>query len=210
MQNRAPLCSVVLSLVTIWLAYFQAAKAAVTFKVDQVGSDVVITGSGTADLTGLNFEATRNDWVNYLTDVELYVGPDANPNTSATVSLYRGLSGPLAFGGDPLLYELPASIGSSGDLFGIMANNGSGVTQLVLPAGYTSGSSLSGVSTFPDRTLGQLGFTPGQASTWTWGTGPNEDSLRLEVAPAPAPILGALASFRLARQLRRRIRAIAA
>lgn len=58
----------------------------------------------------------------------------------------------------------------------------------------------------PNLSLAQIGLTPGQVSTWSWGSGANADSLRLEVVPAPAPLLGALAAFRMARGLRRRLR----
>jgi hypothetical protein len=118
----------------------------------------------------------------------------------------------LSFGIDSSLYELADPVGSSGDLFGILADNGSGATQLVLPRGYVSNSSLSGVSRFSSLTIAQLGLTPGQLTTWSWGSGANADSLRLEVAdsaspvPVPAPLLGLGAAFQMARRLRRRLR----
>jgi hypothetical protein len=183
--------------------------AVITLRVEQVGPDVVITGSGTANLNGLTFNSDSTFWTNAITDGQVYVGPDAF--NDGNVSLYGGISGPLAFGIDPSLYEVPDTVGSSGDLFGILADNGSGVTQLVLPLGYSSNSPLGGVSRFSSLTIAQLGLTPGQLNTWSWGSGVNADGLRLEVAdnapvPAPAPLLGLGAAFHMARRLRRRQR----
>jgi hypothetical protein len=185
--------------------------AAITLRVEQGGADVVVTGSGSANLSSLTIDDPKSNWSNYLTDVEIYAGPDAFLN--GNVTLFSGItSGPLAFGTDPTVYEFPASVGSSGDLFGISSDDGTGVSQLVLPAGYLSGSSLSGVSTFPSLTLQRLGLTPGQVTTWGGGSGSDADSLRLEVAgstpvPAPAPVFGVLATFQMARRLRQRFNA---
>jgi hypothetical protein len=187
-------------------------SASITLRVEQIGLDVVITGSGTANLSGLTFVANNNFWTNYISDIEVYVGPDAF--NDGNVSLYSGIAGPLSFGIDSSLYELADNVGSSGDLFGILADNGSGINQLVLPLGYSSNSPLSGVSRFSSLTIAQLGLTPGQLTTWSWGSGANADSLRLEVAdsaspvPAPAPLLGLGAAFQMARRLRRRLRYI--
>lgn len=184
-----------------------AAHAALLLRVEQIGSDVVITGSGSANLTDLTSEGFANSWTNYLTDAEIYTGPDAFNNGS--VSLYSGITGPSLFGSDPGVLEVPDAVGSGGDLFGIQAASASSISanQLVLPISYVSGASLSGSSTFSHRSITQLGLTPGQVTTWSWGSGTSADSLRLEVVPAPAPLLGGLATLRLARSLRRRQRA---
>jgi hypothetical protein len=186
--------------------------ASITLRVEQIGPDVVITGSGKANLSGLTFVANNNFWTNYISDIEVYVGPDAF--NDGNVSIYSGIAGPLSFGIDSSLYELADNVGSGGDLFGILADNGSGINQLVLPLGYSSNSPLNGVSRFSSLTIAQLGLTPGQLTTWSWGSGANADSLRLEVAdsaspvPTPAPLLGLGAAFQMARRLRRRLRNI--
>lgn len=182
-------------------------SAAITLRFEQMGADVVVSGSGSANLDALTGAGSSTMWTNYFSETDAYVGPDAFNNGS--VSLYSGLSGPTVFGSVPGLYELPVPSGSNGDLFGIQADDGIGQSILVLPDGYNSGDSLKGVSTYQAITLAQLGLTPGQMNTWTWGSGANADSLRLEVAPAPVPLLGAVAGFRMARTLRRRLRAAA-
>ena len=187
------------------------ARAIVQLFVQQVGSDVVITGSGSANTTDLTLTGTDNDFTNVLTDTQIYAGPDVASDSSGgggDVSFWGGLSltGPLVFGSDPTVIENPSS--GSGDLFGIIADNFSNASLLVLPVAYSSGASLSGTSTFTSTTLAQLGLTQGQISTWTWGSGANADSLRLEVqgVPAPLPIAGAAVAFHRSRRLRRRCR----
>jgi hypothetical protein len=184
------------------------ASAIVTLRVQQVGNDVVITGSGTANTNGLTPAGTDNNYTNVLTDALIYAGPDAFDNGS--VSLWSNISsGPLAFGSDSNLSENPNS--GTGDLFGIVANYSDGISgaqRLVLPLGYISGTSLSGTSTFTGKTLAELGLTPGQINTWSWGADATADSLRLEVdpVPAPLPIAGAAAVFFRLKRLRRRSR----
>jgi hypothetical protein len=184
-----------------------AVHAALLLRVEQIGSDVVVSGSGSANLTDLTSEGFDGLWTNYLTDAEIYAGPNAFNN--GFVSLYSGITGPSLFGSDPGVLEVPDAVGSGGDLFGFQAASASsiGANQLVLPISYVSGASLSGSTTFSNRTIAQLGLTPGQVTTWSWGSGTSADSLRLEVVPAPAPLLGGLAALRMARSLRRRHRA---
>ena len=180
-------------------------QAEVLLKVQRIGADVVVSGSGTANILDLTSVGDSNIWTNVMTDVQIYAGPDAF--NDGEVGLFSGLSGPLVLGSDPMVTEYPVSTGSSGDLFGILADTGSSVSQLVLPKGYVSGSSLSGTTTFAGRSLAELGLTPGQVTTWTWGSGVFADSLRLEVlqsttaVPTPAPFLAAVAAFRSSRRL---------
>jgi hypothetical protein len=197
-----------IALLGLFFALHPPTFAALVLRVEQIGADIRISGSGTANLSALIWDGDSTSWANYLTDAEIYAGPAAF--TDGHVSLFSGLVGPSAFGGDPSLYVLPDIAGSGGDLFGIYAASRapSGVNQLVLPLGYTSGANLSGVSTYSNLTIAELGLAPGQVSSWSWGTGSTADSLRLEVVPVPGPglPLGALVAFRLARKLRRRPR----
>ena len=205
-----------LSAVIITFLQPGSAHATVQLLVQQLNGDVVVTGSGSANTTALNLDGTDTDYANVLTDSQIYSGPDAFADGSGDggdVGLWGGIiSGPIILGSDPGVFENPSS--GSGDLFGILANNGSAISQLVLPLGYISNVSLNGTSTFTGITLAKLGFSPGQIRTWTWGTGANADSLRLEVlgsppssadVPSPLPIAGAAAAFHSCRRLRRRI-----
>ena len=206
MRFTSNLGGCLLALCAASLLYAGPARAIVQLFVQQVGSDVVITGSGSANTTDLTISRNESSYTNVLTDSQIYAGSDAFGN--ANVDLWEDLSltGPLVFGNDPSVTENPSA--GTGDLFGIIADNGSSASLLVLPVAYSSGASLSGTSTFTSTTLAQLGLTQGQISTWTWGSGANADSLRLEVqgVPAPLPIAGAAVAFHCSRRLRRRCR----
>lgn len=184
-----------------------AADAAIVLNIRQVGQDVTIEGSGSANLSALSLAGSSTSFTNSLTGQEAYAGPAAFAN--GVVDLWQGLAGPLAFNPNPIV-ELPDAAGSSGDLFGIMADNGSGSARLVLPQGYLSGSSLSGSSLFPNTDLASIGLTPGTYS-WLWGSGATADSLNVVIVdpvavPAPLPLAGAAFAFSWASALRRRCR----
>jgi hypothetical protein len=123
--------------------------------LEQVGSNVVATGSGAIDLTGLVFLFSSSGGVGLLSpnNGELAIG-------SGVEGFYAGLvSGPANFG--------------SGGLTRSSSNTGVPVEifspVVVVPAGYVSGSPLSDTSTYLSQTFSSLGATPGKVpepSTW--------------------------------------------
>lgn len=184
-----------------------AAHSAIVLTVKQDGNDVVVTGSGSANTSGLASPNSANDYTNVLADNQIYAGPDAFTGVTmppVDVNLWSGITGPSLIGNDPNVYENPSS--GFGDLFGIVADNGSGQSLLVLPLNYTNGASLSGTSRFNGYTLAGLGLSPGLFS-WTWGMGMNADRLDLKIepvpAPAPLPLAGGVVAWRLAKRIRR-------
>lgn len=190
------------------------AHALITLKVQAVGPDLVVTGSGSANTSGLASAGTSTSQSNILTKVEIYAGPAVF--SDGNVSLWNSLSGPAAFGTDSLVLEYPDSSPSLsfGDLFGIVTSNNSADIRLVLPIAYVSGASLSGQTTFKDLTFARAGLTPGQTYTWSWGSGSTADSLTLQIGdptpvPAPLPIGGTAALFHTLQRLRRRVRTTA-
>ena len=74
------------------------------------------------------------------------------------------------------------TLGSSGtgDFFGIGFANST--RRLFVPSGYTSGSFISGTTTFNSTTLATLEATPG-TYTWSWGSGPTSSSIIMQVGP---------------------------
>ena len=59
--------------------------------------------------------------------------------------------------------------------------------QIFVPSGYTSGSFISGTTTFNSTTLATLEATPG-TYTWSWGSGANASSIILQVGtPSATP-----------------------
>ena len=150
--------------------------------VEQVGSDVVATGSGQFDLTGLTFSTTEA------------IAAGMNPKLGVmslapgSIDLYLGtFSGPNGFG---------TAFGFTG------ADNSTGTTAYVIgefngrlgvPGGYVSETALAtSTSTYLNATLAGLGVTPG-IYTWTWGSGADQ-SFTLEIGqtaistPATLPL----------------------
>jgi hypothetical protein len=160
------------------LVFSSPAQAGYIVTLQQVGPNVVATGTGAIDLTGLSFVGTDP-----LDD------PLINPfigliftGASASLTVYNSLAitGPLSFGsGSGAL----ASSGS-GDLVGIFAFGPS----VNVPEGYVSGTLLSDSTTYNGATLASLGVTPG-TYVWTWGTGANQN-FTLQIGPAGVPDTG--------------------
>ena len=157
---------------------------AFTITLEQVGSNVVATGSGAFNLTGLSFLASGTQGGAIL---QPPIGAIVTGTTdSANVTFFSGFSGPTSFGsgnGDI------ASSGS-GDRVGIVGLFG----QLSVPDGYVSGAALLSSATWNNATFASLGVTPG-TYTWTWGTGANADSFTLQIVPAGVPDAGSTLSL---------------
>ena len=121
----------------------------------QQGSNVVATGSGAIDLTGLLFDASgTTDAALFPLDGQMETGP-AFPASSA-VALYLGVStAPPSFGSGGFT---EASSGS-GDLVEIVSL----VSGLAVPSSYVSDTPLSDTSTYDGATFAEVarGVTPG-------------------------------------------------
>jgi hypothetical protein len=154
------------------------AEAAYLVDLTQVGSDVVATGSGTIDLSGLSLLAPGG----------LTPGGALAPSVGLIITgpgsgvvnfdLYQGVIGPANFGSGGIIL---ASSGS-GDLVRVQGDGG----LLGVPSGYVSGSPLSDTATYDGQTFSSLGVTPGTYE-WTWGTGAHADSFTLQIGPAAVP-----------------------
>lgn len=148
------------------------AQAAAIFNLVESGGDVILSGSGSINLTGLTG----------IGDASSAVTPFMNPsfpNFRAgdtgfhNLDRYEGITGPTSFGsGGP-------NIGSSGsgDVFGIH-----GATVLYVPDGYLSGSALSGTGVWTSETFASLDVTEG-TYVWSWSS----DSITLNIGQVPIP-----------------------
>jgi hypothetical protein len=155
-------------------------RAAYVETVQQVGSNVVATGSGTINTAALtlNGSATNVAILNPGGGLAFF-GP-----ASATFSdEYSGFtSGSSDFGSN---HGVDATSGS-GDLVGV-----AGLTDLIVPNGYVSGTPLSDSSTWSNQTLDSLGLTEGPGDyAWEWGQGPTFDSFFLDVEGTEPALLG--------------------
>jgi hypothetical protein len=156
------------------------AQAGYTVTLEQVGSDVVATGSGTIDLAGLSFVMSGGTAAQIEPDAAV---EGAGPAINTPIDIYSGVAGPSTFG--------------SGGF--TLANTGSGASvnilgrfgEIYVPAGYMSGGALPDSATYSNATFSSLGVAPG-TYVWTWGTAAADDSFTLDVVTAvvPAPVIG--------------------
>ena len=175
-----PALATTLGIVLAWLLSVRPAQAGYTVTLQEVGPDVVATGSGRLDLTGLTFvvSAPTRSVIEPIIFFKIVPGPTGGRVDVYQPILPRFISGPAFFGNlDVTTY---ANSGS-GDLvgmfrFGSQAGGLAGpfVPSLAVPTGYVSGTALSDSATYNNATLASLGVTPG-TYVWTWGTGANQN-----------------------------------
>ena len=142
----------------------KAAQANYIVTLQQVGSNVVATGNGAFDLTGLPVKA--RGFSNAL--IQPFLGNIVTGSSNSCDVYGTMITGPSSFG---IGIETLASIGI-GDLVG-MAFNGGHESFLLVPVGYVSGTALSDSATYNNLTLGTPVVTPG-TYVWTWGDGADQ------------------------------------
>ncbi len=176
----------------VLLAASLPSHAAFVFNLQEVGPDVVLSGSGTLNLAGLSFlgSAFARPALSSTSGIA-FVGGSPSPGSPSSFDVYGFVnSTPGSFGTGLFTFSNSAS----GDAFGFRFRADAG--ELWAPSGYTSGSLLAGTATFAGQTLSSLGATIG-TYTWTWGSGATADSMTLNVGssitPVPEPSAYALA-----------------
>jgi hypothetical protein len=146
-----------------------------------MGANVVATGSGAINLTGLTFSNTSGGGAGIVANLGDVI------MTSGSSDLYRGFTGPTNFGsGGPF-----GTNTFSGDSVGISPDLG----LLGVPPGYVSGAALSDSMTFNNATFASLGLTPG-TYVWTWGaTGLANQNITLIIPRGTVPDAGSTVSL---------------
>lgn len=148
------------------------AHAAYTLNFVQSGPDIVVTGSGSLDITGTALTATP---ANCVGGVGL-----ASINTVCIGGGSTGLYIAVAFA---------AVTGITSGAF-TTANSATGPavfvtgTALYLPTGYVSGTSISNSSTFTGQTYASMGLTVGATISRAL---PSGDTLVIKVGPIAPP-----------------------
>lgn len=161
-----------IAMMMTWAMAAKDVNAAVLFTLTEVGGDVLVSGSGSYDLTGATFggAALQDGFLNSSNG--LAVGGPFQAVDTYTLTLNPGAFGTgVFFNGDP----------DVGDVFGFDSITG----FLTVPAGYTSGSPLAGTTTFTGQNFASLGLTPG---IFVYGI-PN-DTLTVEVVPSVPTLSG--------------------
>ena len=150
------------------------ANAAVTVIIDQAGPGVIVTTSGTLDLTGLTSQGSFFSTGGAMTPSVGFV----SVGIPLTVTGYSGLSGPSSFGTGNITFT---NI-SAGTPFAI---NGGGFASpyVFVPTAYVSGSAIGAQATWLGQTFASLGLTPGQYVF----TAPN-DTITVNIRPVGGPV----------------------
>jgi hypothetical protein len=174
-----PTLATTLAIVLGWLVSARPAQAGYAVTLQQVGPDVVATGSGAIDLHGLRFSGsdTQDPAMDPVVEGVLgfafiYTGP-----ASSSVDFYSGGTGPRSFGEFPFLEH--ASSGS-GNMVGAGTDRFERAS-IIVPKGYRSGSALSNSATYSGHTFATLHVTPG-TYVWKWGTGASQN-FTLQIEP---------------------------
>jgi hypothetical protein len=171
-----------------WTSYVGSTGATGGYSVNiyEYGSDVIMLGTGSFDLTDLI----------YIDTVSFGVFKGGLGPTTGTFVVAGGASGDRYYGAS---FSKVNSFGiggtaggnassSTGSPSGIVTDGIGGTAYLVVPAGYTSGT-VTGSSTFTGQTIASLGLTAGTYVN-TWGSGANADALIMTIGgtgPAPTP-----------------------
>jgi hypothetical protein len=167
------------------LAQFASpAQAAYIVTLEQVGANVVATGSGSLDTAALGMLTPPPGFIFVdQNSINASVGYIHLNDVTETVTLFGGVSGQSSFGGGGSFTASSATNGKAVDIQG----NFNGAPVLSVPVGYVSGTPLgTSTITFNGSTLAALGVIPG-FYTWHWGTGTTADSFTLEIGVVPEP-----------------------
>jgi hypothetical protein len=174
-----------------------AANASYVVTVEEVGSDVVATGNGAIDLTGLTFNGVASPGGSHPSGS--YMIPTGAVIFTGAGALFDGytfgpITGPSNFGTGGQAGPDVASSGS-GDYVGINAGDAPSCfelcNELFVPDGYVSDTPLMDSATYDGQTFATLGVRSG-TYVWTWGSGADQ-TFTLDVAnPAavPGPMVG--------------------
>ncbi|MBV9008288.1 MAG: hypothetical protein JO354_03845 [Verrucomicrobia bacterium] len=160
-------------------SFLCSAHAGYMITVEQNGPNVVASGSGSIDLTGLSL---------------LFAAVDTSASITPSVATTELASG-KADDYSTALRSMPASFGTGGTSFadsssGPVAGTGTfrhgTLLVIIVPAGYVSGAPLANSTAMYDNTtLRSLHARPGTYE-WTWGTGPNQN-LTVQIGPPHVP-----------------------
>ena len=179
-----PTLATTLAIVLGWLLSVRPAQAGYTVTRQQVGPDVVATGSGAINLHGLGLgfpnSVPQDPAISPSgSPVSIYTGAN-----SSSVDVYAGPIGPTNFGNN---IGRSASSGS-GDMVGILSGYyiGNYIGSLTVPKGYVSGTALSDTATYSGTTLAGLGVTTG-TYIWTWGKNTANQNFTLKIPSFPPP-----------------------
>jgi len=155
------------------LASAATSRAAITLTIQEIGSDVEASYTGTLDTTNMNFTGNLlGSPVKINPSEGLFYADIVDSHSEATSPWNQA---PTAFGSGG--EELPESVSvSSGNSFSFSPS------VVRLSNSFFSGDSLDGSLTFENETLQTLGITPGTYNA-TFGSG---DTFTINAIPEPS------------------------
>jgi hypothetical protein len=155
------------------------ARAGFIVTFSESNGNVVANGTGSMNISGLSVDSNGNGLKPIIVPNagDILIGQPNQNFTSYSVSFTKSSS----FGTSGFTF---ASSGT-GDIVGVQPDNFP--QDIVVPANYTSGSTLTSSATWDNTTISQLGLTPG-TYTWTWGSGANADSFEVIVPSATTAV----------------------
>ena len=193
--------------------------AGVTIDINQVGSDVVATVSGSFDTTGIStFETGSGSFYS------IFAPNDGNFGFSNTAGSTEWINWSIYQDNFPPAYPAPFfGNGSNAGNVPALANSTSGVgtlylqanglsspglneARLRLPVSYVSNGPINGTTTWSNKSYASMGIA--SSGTWSWrteNTSPGEVLFRINAVPEPAVCAsGVIAAVTLGAWLRRR------
>jgi PEP-CTERM motif len=150
-------------------------NAAVIVNINQVGADVVATGSGTLDLSALSAAYTGGGGSPSIAPAWGFVVLGDTPWRHADI--WANVNGPSTFGTG---FGSAADQGT-GDGIGVSGDNG----WIYVPPGYISGNSLSASDVWLNSSFKVLGLTEGTYK-YEWGSGNTYDYFTVNINGSPA------------------------
>jgi hypothetical protein len=154
-----------------------SAWAGYTVTLRQEGPNVVATGTGAIDLTGLSFDSRFSGLYASLIFAS---GADISTGAEAVAGAWTGsVSGPTRFG----LGGFNEASSATGDIVGLYL-----ISRVLVPRSYVNDTPLSDSATYDGATFSSLGVTPGTYE-WSWGNGPDQNFTLIAV---PEPRVGLL------------------
>ena len=168
-------CSLMFTAVTASLFSTRPAQANYIVTLQQVGPNVVATGSGAFDLTGLAVKARGSS----PTLIEPFLGNIVTGSSNSCDVYGTTITGPNSFGTGIQAF----ANNGIGDIVGMLFNGGH-EPFLVVPVDYVSRTALSDSATYNNLTL--ITFATPGTYVWTWGDGADQRfTLQIESVGVP-------------------------
>lgn len=177
------------------------ADAAMIISIEEQGSDVVASYSGSIDLTGIGFNIIGSGNVNRIVASGGQVNFQNGATNKASLTDFSKnpwTVAPSAFGTGGLFNADTVSV-AAGNAFGFQANG------FFIESSYVSGTTISGSMTFENQTLASMGINEGTGiMNATFSSGDTLTVNAISAVPEPSSSLLGLAGLILGSAFRRR------